>query len=381
MSIPGFVLKNAFRNRRRLLLSSFSVATSLFLLVGLQVFLRELTNPPVETGVEKRVTVRSRTSLANTLPANQRARVEAIKGVEAVTPLTYFGGKKDPEKQLMWAQFGCDPVQWRRIFPEAVIAPDQYEEWLADRSSVIVGPKTAKEEKLNIGDRISLISGIYPAKLELRVVGIYSGTVDTTSVFFHQQYLDAALGDWGKVGMWWVRVTDPDDVPRITDEINATFANTADEVLAETERAFQLGFVSMLGDIKSFIGSISSAVLLTLLCVTASSMSMAIRERFRELAILKAIGFKHLELGVLILSESFLLTGFGALLGIGGAWLMFTFVEAGTLTNGMFFSLEVTPRILASSAFIACMLGILPALTPAWTVARMSVVAGLKTLD
>jgi putative ABC transport system permease protein len=110
-------------------------------------------------------------------------------------------------------------------------------------------------------------------------------------------------------------------------------------------------------------------------------MSMAVRERFRELAILKAIGFRQTEIGVLILAESFLLTAFGALLGIGGGWALFTFVSPETLTSGAFVSLEVTPRILASSALAACVLGILPAILPAMAVARMSVVTGLKTID
>ena len=60
------------------------------------------------------------------------------------------------------------------------------------------------------------------------------------------------------------------------------------EVRAETERAFQLSFMSMLGNIRLLVASISTVVVFTLILVTASTMSMAIPERFRELAVLKA---------------------------------------------------------------------------------------------
>src|SRR5204863_2785820 len=110
--------------------------------------------------------------------------------------------------------------------------------------------------------------------------------------------------------------------------INKAFENTSAEVRAETERAFQLSFVSMMGDMTRFIGWICVAVGLALLFVTASTMSMAIRERMRELAILKAIGFRLRELLFFILAESFGLSAAGGLIGVGGAWLLFTHTKA-----------------------------------------------------
>jgi putative ABC transport system permease protein len=98
----------------------------------------------------------------------------------------------------------------------------------------------------------------------------------------------------------------------------------------------------MWGNIKLLVTLISSAVVFTLLLVTASTMSMAIRERFRELAILKAIGFRRRELFAVILAESFFLAAAGAVLGVGGAWALFTFGDIATLTNGLFPMFEVT---------------------------------------
>src|SRR6187397_1740890 len=113
-------------------------------------------------------------------------------------------------------------------------------------------------------------------------------------------------------------------MPSVLAAINKAFANTSAEVRAESERAFQLSFISMWGNVKILVASICTVVVFTLVLVTASTMSMAIRERFRELAILKAIGFRRRELFAFILAESFGLAMAGLLVGAGGAWLLFT---------------------------------------------------------
>jgi len=110
-------------------------------------------------------------------------------------------------------------------------------------------------------------------------------------------------------------------------------------------------------------------------------MSMAIRERFRELAILKALGFRRRELFAFILAESFGLAAAGAVIGIGAAYCLYNFGDISKMTRGIFITFEVTPRIVGFSALVASLLGIISAIAPSIAVARMSVVEGLKTLD
>src|SRR5206468_3978572 len=143
---------------------------------------------------------------------------------------------------------------------------------------------------------VPLTSTIYPCGIELKIAGIYSGTPDDRNLLFHHKYLDEASGEAGWVGTWWVKVRSIEDMARVTEAINKAFANTSAEVRAETERAFQLSFVSMWGNIKILVRSICTVVVFTLLLVSASTMSMAIRERFRDLAVLKALGYNRREM-------------------------------------------------------------------------------------
>ena len=381
MTLPTFIIKNALRNKRRALLSVSSVAVSLFLLVTLQVALRELTLPVESPGAELRVCARNKVSLTNPLPARQRPIIERIPGVEGVTPFTWVGGQYQTEGALTFAQFAMDPKETRRVFTDFKLSDAELARFQTGKTAAIIGKITADKYHFKAGDHITLNSTVYPGALEFTIAGIFSGTADDRMMLFHQDYLDDSIGTPGLVGMWWLKVKTADDMPRVIAAINQAFANTAAEVRAESERAFQLGFISMLGNIKTLIASISTVVVFTLVLVTASTMSMAVRERFRELAILKALGFRRRELFVFILAESFGLAAAGALLGIGTAYVAYTFGNISKMTHGIFVSFEVTPRIMGLAALVAAVLGVISAVAPALAVARTSVVDGLKTLD
>ena len=381
MTFASFITKNALRNKRRAALSILSVAVSLFLLVFLMVALRLFTHPPETAGAELRVAVRNKISITQQLPARQRPIIEKIPGVMAVTPFSWFGGTYKGEENTTFAQFATDPVKLREIFTEFKMADEGYAAFAAERTACVIGKLTADKYGLKVGDRMVITSSLYPNPLEFKIAGIYSGSQDDKNLYFRQDYLDESSDVKGQVGMWWLKVRSAEDMPRVIAEINKTFENTSAAVRAETERAFQLGFISMWGNISLLVGLISSAVVFTLLLVTASTMSMAVRERLREMAILKALGYQRSMLFAFILAESFGLAALGGLLGVGGGYCLFTYGDIPKLTNGMITKLEVTPETIGIALAVTAGLGILSSIMPGLAVMRMSVVQGLKSLD
>jgi len=389
MTIATFILKNALRNRRRALLTIISVAVSSGLLVTLLTLQRELTTPPESEAGSLRIIARNKVSLMQPLPIKQLAKVERIPGVKQVTPFTFFGGNFREESVTGWAQFAVYPARFRELIIEGRILAGSYEDFVKDRNSCLLGKDTLDRYKLQVGDVLKFTGTFYPVDLELRVAAVYAGTVDDRNCFFHHELLDQLLGGWGMTGTWYLCVNSPEVVNDVIRDVDAAFANTSAEVRAETERAFQLGFVSMFGNVKLLTGAISTVVIFTLILVSASTMSMAIRERFRELAVLKALGFRRRELAGFILAESFALSTLGGALGIGVVWAFWTKMELLTggqlslqkLTSGFMPYFEVTPRIMATAALVSAALGIVAAITPMMAMARTSVVEGLKTLD
>jgi putative ABC transport system permease protein len=381
ITIPGFVLKNALRNGRRAMLTVLSVAVSCALLVTLLTLQRELTVPPESEAASFRIIARNKVSLAQPLPARQRSTIEKIPGVRQVSPFTYFGGLFRDETTTSWAQFAVDPARFRELILEGKIIEGSYDAWVKNRNGCMVGADTLRRYGLKVGDKLRFTGTFYPVDLELTIETVYAGTIDDRNCFFHHALLDQLMDDWGMVGTWYMMADSAESVDGVIERVNAAFENTSAEVRAETERAFQLGFVSMFGNVKMLFGSISAVVVFTLILVCVSTMSMAIRERFRELAVLKALGFRRRELFAFILAESFGLSMLGAFVGIGGAWLFWSTINLQKLSQGFLVYFEVTPRIMATGGIVAALLGIVAAIGPSISVARMSVVSGLKTLD
>jgi len=380
MTIGGFILRNALRNKRRLLLTVLSVALSLFLFTLLQTALREMTQPAESADSALRLITRHRVSLANVLPEKYQYRLEQVPGVEVCSKFTWFGGVYQDERNF-FPQFAVEADKIFRIFTEGKVDPKQLDDFQRERTACIVGVKTMERFGWKIGDRITLLGTIWDCNPELVIRGVYREGIDQTNLFFHHDYFDELMGELGLVGTFWIKVARADQVPGVIESIDSAFRNSDAETKTETERAFQLSFISMFGNIKMLIGSICTVVVFTMILVTASTMSMAIRERMREISVLKAIGFNGQQVFGLILAESFGLAMAGGLLGCVGAKVLFSSIDVYKVTQGFFVKFDVTAHILAGGLLLAALLGVLSCLAPALASVRMTVVAGLKETD
>jgi putative ABC transport system permease protein len=303
-----------------------------------------------------------------------------MPGVQRVMKLTWFGGIYKDERNF-FPQFAIDADRLTDLFSEAEFNPHEVDAFVKEKTACIVGATTMKRFGWKVGDRITILGTLWPCDLELVIRGVYHGGIDETDLFFHHDYFDELMGQKGLVGTFWVRAQNAAVVPGLIERIDKAFANSDAETKTETERAFQLSFVSMFGNIKMLVGSISTVIVFTMILVTASTMSMAIRERSREIAILKAIGFDRLQVFGLILAESFGLALAGGILGCFGAWFLWSHLNMNIISHGMFVNFEVAPHILAAGLLISMGLGVISALAPAYASLKATVVGGLKELD
>jgi ABC-type antimicrobial peptide transport system permease subunit len=112
------------------------------------------------------------------------------------------------------------------------------------------------------------------------------------------------------------------------DTIDAMFRNSDAETKTETEQAFNLSFVSMLGNVKLLLNLISAAVVFTVLLVAGNTMAMSIRERTGEVAVLKTLGFRRGTILLLLVGESMTIALAGGVLGSLGAKAAYAFIQA-----------------------------------------------------
>jgi putative ABC transport system permease protein len=376
MGALAFIWKNITRNRRRTVLTILSIALSLFLLSTLMTVLTELGRESPDGDQHLRLVVRRASSLGDPLPESYLDKLKRVPGVRMVHPLSWFGGLYVDERNF-FANFGCDPETLFPMFNENRLPPEQLSAFKKERTAAVAGRKLAERFKWRLGDKITLLGTIYPVDLEFTLRGIYTG-LDETAFFFHHAYLDEALGRPGKVGTFWLKAASAAEVPVIAERVDAMFKNSDAETKTETERAFQLGFVAMLGNIKTLISSISSVVVFTILLVTANTMAMSIRERAREIAILKTLGFTRRRLLGLLVAESAGIALAGGLLGTLGARLFYSLVDVWKHTQGFFPIFVVEPETIAIGLLLSVLIGVTSAAVPAYRVSRQTIAHALR---
>ena len=126
----------------------------------------------------------------------------------------------------------------------------------------------------------------------------------------------------GRAGTFSILAATPGDVSKVASAVDDTFRNSPQPTKSESEKAFGLEFVAMMGNVKAFILSICSAVVFATLLVSANTMAMSIRERTREVAVLKTLGFTRRGVLGLFVSEAVSLSLIGGLIGAGLGWVL-----------------------------------------------------------
>jgi putative ABC transport system permease protein len=380
MTLSRFVSKNAFRNKRRSILTVLSVGFSLLLLTLMMTLWRSfyLDNGSAESA--QRLVVRHKVSLTFYLPGYYREKIRSIPGVAAVVPISWFGGLyKDDKPENFFAQFGTDPEEFFKVYRDTSMPPDQLTAWQRDRQGVIVASSLAKKYGWKVGDRIVLMGTIYPVNLELNIRGIFSSVPDNQSVYFNAKYVEEAVS-WfkGQAGTFGILTNSPQDVSKVASAVDDEFHNSPQPTKAESEKAFGLEFVAMLGNVKLFILSICSAVVFATLLVSANTMAMSIRERTREVAVLKTLGFTRQTILNLFVGEAVTLSLAGGVLGaLGGYFLIYLFSHS-PQAAGFFAIMKVTPATMVVALMVAGAVGFLSAILPSYHASQINIVEGLR---
>jgi putative ABC transport system permease protein len=368
------LIANILRKKIRtgLTIGSFMVALFLF---GLLMVLHGAFNQHGQTGVD-RLVVFNKVSIIRPLPYSYQQRLEQVPGVKGVAHMNWFGGIYQDEHNS-FAQYAIDPVTYFQMFPELTVPYDQWRAFLADREGCVVGAATAKRFNWKIGDRIPLKGTIYPGLWEFNLRGIYHGRPqdNTTSFLLRYDYLDERAGlSKGNVGWYFVRIANPDDSERTSKAIDNLFSNSPYETTTQSESTFMTAWLKQVGNIELLILSVGGVVFFTLLLVTGNTMAIALRERVRELALLKAVGFSNQFVMFLVLAESLVVALIGGSIGLGLAKL---FSLRGDPTHLLgYFNLPLSGVI--AGLFLTLVVGILSAFFPALSAMRLTVIDGLR---
>lgn len=379
----NLVLRNAFRHKLRTLLTLVGLMVAV-LSFGLLSTVVDAWYAGAEGASNARLVTRNSISLVFPLPLTYKQKIRQIDGVKAITTANWFGGiYKEPKN--FFPQFAVDP-NYLELYPEYLLSDDERTAFARDRKGAIVGRKLAAQYGFKVGDVVQLKGTIFPGTWEFVIRGIYTGRdakTDVAQMLFHWDYLNEVAKvryprRQNQVGVYVVTIDDPGRAAELSRLIDAEFRNSAAETLTETEKAFQLSFVSMTEAIVVAIRIVSYVVIAIILAVMANTMAMTVRERTSEYATLKALGFGPGFVRGLIFGESVAIAAIGGGLGIA---LTFPVAAAFAQAMGTLFPIFfVSGTTVLLQAACALGVGLIAAWFPSRRAARIPIVEGLRSV-
>jgi len=389
-----YVLRHLRRNWIRTSSTVLGMALCIFLFCTLETLVKAI-GWNLKSASASRLITRHSVGLIFNLPAAYEPRIAKVDGVQAVAGYSLFAGALGlpPDFKNFFPNFAIEGEKWLDMDPEYILTAEERQAFLSDRRGCLIGPDLAAKFGWKVGDIIQLTSVIpsyqtgRPFEFVVRAVyrvdqARFPGT-NSSALFFNYPYLNEALQGRAGFSMYKLLIADPSKAARISKTVDELFENADPPTRTETEAAFRASFLSLSGNLVKLLRAIGLAVCFTILLVTANTLSMAVRERQTEIAVLKTLGFtSRLVLG-LVLAEALVLGTLGGGLGIMLSRAAITALPRAPFIGDVvagFPNLGLTPVVAALGMSLAVVIGLLAGLIPALGAYRAPIAASLRTI-
>ncbi len=375
MRFLPLIFRNILRNRRRTVLTLGGIGLSVFVisaLLAVESGFRTLAGSAgdsllnvYEKGLACPVTSRILDGHLRTIRTIPRV-------VTATGVLRGLYTYKDKENLLTVA--GVEYEAFRR-FQTIEILEGSEEAFLARTDAALVGSRAANRYGWHVGQTVSLVED----GLTFQVAGIFRNTEGgrQESVVLHKSFLEKLKRDEGRSTFFIVRVSDPDAVDTVSRTIDEAFANSPKPTKTQSEKASREQELKDFSELRRMLSAMVLATILASVFGAANSVSMSVRERTREVGILRSLGLRRADILAIVLGESALVACVGGALGIGAALGLVTVVQS----LGGFIPLTLGPWTVAAAIGVAALIGLLGGLLPAARASRLAIVDALRLVD
>jgi putative ABC transport system permease protein len=383
MQLLKLSVRNAARTPARSIMTVVAVAISLLAFVVLRAVSSGWTQQ-VEQTPNDRVLVRHRMGWGRSLPVNYVQDIGLMPGVKRVMGASWAGLTHPRDPRLRFDAIALEAQALIDTHDEIVAPREQKEAFIADRTGALVSRELAEEFAWKAGDRVRFRTTDSPRDLELTIAGIFDSKrhgFGRRAIYFHWAYFNERLfgPTRDRVNMIVVQLEEPSAGARLARTIDAHFAENDDQTQSEEDRAVIAQLVARFGAILEALDLMSVLILGVVLLILSNTIAMGVRERAKEYATLRALGFRPLHIGAAVLSEATVLGVLGGLLCLGISYPLVEAALARVLREQAGFPpIYVSANIAWATVGLGVVLAVLAASIPARGMMARDIVDGLR---
>jgi putative ABC transport system permease protein len=366
------IFRDLGRNRRRTAMTITSIAISLFVFCALMSFAKLPDQMRANANNSVRLVCRNKAGLGLGLPQAYTQKIQGLPHIVGVSAWNFFGSRyRRPDDTF--PTIDVDVQDLEAIWPEWQIQPAALAAFKTSRRAALVAPKLMQRYGWHVGDEVALFGLQDLVPVTTQIVGVLGPKAPENYFIFRRDYLVEMYRQFPHrvnpeydVDFYWIKADSVSSIPSIMSEVDATFANSSYETMTDSEVGFFTSLMWRLNMLFALAKVICVIVLITMTLVAANTAAMSVRERRREVATMRAIGFTRRQVAAMLVGESVAIALIGGIVGCLAAYTMLWTADIGREIMGPLGAIRM-PLIVAlygtaGSAMIGFASGAIPAL-------------------
>jgi len=371
------VLKYIVRHCARTLLTLGGIASAMFLFIAVQAMRDGVAEATRATATDTTLVVYRENRFCpftSELPEDYGSKIAALPGVAQVSPMRVVVNN---------CRASLDVVTYRGVTEPALREADftllagSADDWLRRNDAAVVGERLATRRGLGVGDRLSA------AGVTVTIAGILTSDdpQDQNVAYVHLDFLQRAAGNkQGIVTQFNVEVTDPDRLEEVAALIDETFNHAQEPTWTSSEKEFVSRAITDIVRLIAFAGWLGIGSLVAVFALVANAISLSVRERVKDHAVMQTLGFPEHLITRLVVVESLLVSLMGGALGILLATLVSWLGRFTFSVEGVSVVVQADAATVALGLLICAGIGTLAGLMPALRAARMSTAEAFRAV-
>ncbi len=252
------------------------------------------------------------------------------------------------------------------------------EEFRSTRDGALVGASIAKRKGWGAGDSVDLRDQL---GIMMTVSGVFfSGNEETDNTILADiEYVQDQYDGRGKANSIMVKLeqdADSDEVAAAIDKLDGPVGTST-----QAETAYVSGMIEDLNDMISLSALVILITLAVVFVSVANTISMSVRDRTRQIGMMRTLGFKRWMVMLMVVAEAAMICVLGGAIGTGGAWLLLMFQDVTVQARSLNLAIAMPWDVVATALAVSLGIGVVGSIWPGFRGSRMKMVEAIGSAE